>query len=196
MQLGTTRRARRMGRQASNRAYITGMEGRLKAQGRQRERAFRAEPWCKQDLFLWRTRFGAGLRSAKLRASYLDLRARSGRKRSSLEFMQPRSRGRHGQNGHLLVARQFAPATLAVRPRSGADRTAEKGDACDSVERASENWCEHRPKINGAVWGSIWLLEGCHSDQHTWRAGHMVKSANSPNSTLISRSNGAGLRDH
>jgi hypothetical protein len=27
------------------------MEGRLKAQGRQRERAFRAEPWCKQDLF-------------------------------------------------------------------------------------------------------------------------------------------------
>jgi hypothetical protein len=27
------------------------MEGHLKAQGRKRERAFRAEPWCKQDLF-------------------------------------------------------------------------------------------------------------------------------------------------
>src|SRR3982074_2321778 len=27
------------------------MQGRLKAQGRHRERAFRAEPWCKQDLF-------------------------------------------------------------------------------------------------------------------------------------------------
>ena len=53
--------------------------------------------------------------------------------------MQPRSRGRHGQNGHPLVARQFAPATLAVRPRSGADRTAEKGDACDSVERVYLN---------------------------------------------------------
>ena len=53
--------------------------------------------------------------------------------------MQPRSRGRHGQNGHPLVARQFAPATLAVGPRCGADRTAEKGDACDSVERVYLN---------------------------------------------------------
>ena len=46
---------------------------------------------------------------------------------------------RHGQNGHPLVARQFAPATLAVGPRCGADRTAEKGDACDSVERVYLN---------------------------------------------------------
>jgi hypothetical protein len=40
-----------MGRQASNRAYIIGMEHGPKRQGRQRERTFIAEPWCKQDLF-------------------------------------------------------------------------------------------------------------------------------------------------
>ena len=40
-------------------------------------------PWCKQDLFFWTTRFAAGVHLLKSRASYVDMRARSGRKRKS-----------------------------------------------------------------------------------------------------------------
>ena len=44
-------------------------------------------PWCKQDLFFWTTRFAAGVHLLKSRASYVDMRARSGRKRKSWEFL-------------------------------------------------------------------------------------------------------------
>jgi|RhiMethySRZTD1v2_1073278.scaffolds.fasta_scaffold3454859_1 hypothetical protein len=40
-----------MGRQASEHGLIINMERGSKGQGRQRERTFIAEPWCKQDLF-------------------------------------------------------------------------------------------------------------------------------------------------
>lgn len=122
------------------------MEGRLKAQGRQRERAFRAEPWCKQDLFFMENTLRRGASFGEVAGFLCRPEGEVRAKAIELGIHAAEEPGRHGQNGHPLVARQFAPATLAVGPRSGADRTAEKGDACDSVERASENWCEHRPK--------------------------------------------------
>jgi hypothetical protein len=49
--IGDDLTSRGTGRQASNKAYLMAMEDGPKGQGRQRERTFIAEPWCKQDLF-------------------------------------------------------------------------------------------------------------------------------------------------
>jgi len=153
MQLGTTRRARRMGRQASNRAYITSMEGRLKAQGRQRERAFRAEPWCKQDLFFMENTLRRGASfgevagflcrpEGEVRAKAIELGIHAAEEPWASRTERPSAR-----------SAAVRPCNLAVRPRSGADRTAEKGDACDSLSghpkilastdqsNFPENWC-------------------------------------------------------
>ena len=71
-------------------------------------------PWCKQDLFFWTTRFAAGVHLLKSRASYVDMRARSGRKRKSWEFLVfyrgsgpghyeiPPHVSHDGEDGHLL----------------------------------------------------------------------------------------------
>jgi hypothetical protein len=49
--IGDDLTSRERGSQASNRAYMFGMEHGPKGPGRQRERTLIAEPWCKQDLF-------------------------------------------------------------------------------------------------------------------------------------------------
>src|SRR6267378_5284916 len=92
------------------------MEGRLKAQGRQRERAFRAEPWCKQDLFFMENtlRRGASFREVagflcrpegEVRVKAIELGIHAAEEPWASRTKRPSAR-----------SAAVRPATLAVRP--------------------------------------------------------------------------------